>query len=147
MPVPDDFDWEGFDKLVEMARKRYEQHAKGRRSTAPGAFAALDMIFNHLPNVNPTLAALVFGWIEGAFRRAELPEHEYDTEADAWYVHVTHDDVDHTTEEFVNVDWTRGGKLVGIELLPGRPEAFAASANLEEPPLLNVEQESTARKE
>jgi uncharacterized protein YuzE len=114
-------DWEEFDKLVATARSRYEQHAKGQRGKAPGAFQALDMIYNHLPHVNPTLAALVFGWIEGAFRRADLPEHEYDSEADAWYVHVKHDDVDHTTEELVNVDWTRDGKVVGIELLPGKP--------------------------
>lgn len=113
--------WREFDALVEQARARYEQHARGQRGKAPGAFRALDLIFNHLPDVNPTLATLVFGWIEGAFREAALPEHEYDAEADAWYVHVTHDEVDHTTEGVANLDWTRDGRLVGIALIPGAP--------------------------
>lgn len=154
MSTPDGFNWGEFDSLVEQARQRYAQHARGQRHKAPGAFWALDMIFNHLPDVNPVLASLIFGWIEGAFRRAELPEHEYDEAGDAHYVHVLHDDVHHTTEDYVHIDWTEDGRMVGIELMPGEskparieiqkeamipPETWAAikaqfEAMLKEPP-------------
>lgn len=43
---------------------------------------------------------------------------EIDEEADAWYVRVLDVDVHHTTESApVNLDWTRDGQLIGVELL------------------------------
>lgn len=43
---------------------------------------------------------------------------EHDAEADAWYVRILDDDVHHTTESApVNLDWTRDGTLIGVELL------------------------------
>lgn len=125
MATPDNFDWDGHDKVTAQAREIYAEYAKGRRDKAPGAFRALDMIINHLPEVNPVLSALVLGWIVGAFRHPnnteEFPFAEHDESVDAWYVRVSAEDVDHTTEAITHVDWTRDGKLVGIELLPGEP--------------------------
>lgn len=43
---------------------------------------------------------------------------EHDTEADAWYIRVLDEPVHHTTEHApANLDWTRDGRLIGIELL------------------------------
>lgn len=43
---------------------------------------------------------------------------EVDDEADAWYVRILDEPVHHTTESApVNLDWTRDGRLVGVELL------------------------------
>lgn len=47
---------------------------------------------------------------------------ETDHAVDAWYVRVLDEDVHHTTEEStVNTDWTRDGRLIGVELLPEVP--------------------------
>lgn len=129
MAAPDNYDWESHDKVVASARARYDQYAKGRREKAPGAFRALDMVFNHLPDVNPIASMLVLGWIVGAITDAErngerYPEADYDPEAEAWYIHVSDKEVHQTTEVVTNVDWTRDGELVGVELLPGAPQAL-----------------------
>jgi uncharacterized protein YuzE len=44
---------------------------------------------------------------------------EIDDFAGAWYLRVLDEDVHHTSEhhEPVNIDWTRDGRLVGVEVL------------------------------
>lgn len=43
--------------------------------------------------------------------------------AGAWYVQILDDQVHHTTEGVpVNIDWTRDGRMVGVELLSGEEE-------------------------
>jgi hypothetical protein len=55
---------------------------------------------------------------ESHFRATSV---EADTDHGLWYVHVLDEPVHHTTEGVpVNVDWTRDGTLIGVELLgPG----------------------------
>lgn len=52
--------------------------------------------------------------------RAEVKakELEVDGEAGAWYVRILDEDVHHTTEDApVNIDWTRDGTMIGVEIL------------------------------
>jgi hypothetical protein len=69
-------------------------------------------------------ARLVADQFIAAGWRPPLPaaQVEIDDEADAWYVRVLDVAVHHTTESApVNLDWTRDGTLIGVELL-GRGE-------------------------
>lgn len=67
--------------------------------------------------------------LEAALRVYDPPRAaaEHDTEADAWYVRVLDEPVHHTTESApANLDWTRDGRLIGVELLgPLRREQAA----------------------
>lgn len=50
---------------------------------------------------------------------------EVEGDASAWYLRVLDEPVHHTTDQPVDtlaIDWTRDGRMVGIEILPGREE-------------------------
>lgn len=62
-------------------------------------------------------ALLNEGWRppQTSLRAKEL---EVDGEAGAWYVRILDEDVHHTTEGApVNIDWTRDGTMIGVEIL------------------------------
>lgn len=62
-------------------------------------------------------ALLAAGWRppQTTLRAKEL---EVDGEAGAWYVRILDEDVHHTTEGApVNIDWTRDGTMIGVEIL------------------------------
>lgn len=67
--------------------------------------------------------------LEAALRVYDPPRAAagHDTEADAWYIRVLDERVHHTTEHApANLDWTRDGRLIGVELLgPLRREQLA----------------------
>lgn len=114
---------DGLKLQAAMAVKAYQ---RGRDTQAPTAFDALYFIIDNAPD-NPS-GWLLLGWITGvlAKARAKFLDTDHDTEANAWYVQVSDKDVDHTTEVVANIDWTRTGELVGIELLPGIDTADAS---------------------
>jgi hypothetical protein len=117
------------DGLKLQATMAVQAYQKGREKQAPTAFDALYFIIDNAPD-NPT-GWLLLGWITGVLARdrATHLESEYDEGADAWYVKISDKDVNNTTEVVANLDWTRTGELVGIELLPG------VSAPLSVPPI------------
>lgn len=64
--------------------------------------------------------------------RAKTAEH--DPVAGAWYLQVLDEDVHHTTEGMpVNIDWTRDGSMVGVELLPGANDHGGFNQTAERP--------------
>lgn len=113
-----------FDAMKIQAAMAAQAYQKGRSNQAPAAFETLYFIIDNMPD-NVT-GWWVLGRITGGFakERSQFLDAEHDEEANAWYVQVSDKDVDHTTEVIANIDWTREGELVGIELLPGVGEAI-----------------------
>lgn len=73
------------------------------------------------PNATPQNASgVIADWIIGAGWRPPLrgKELEVDSDVDAWYVRILDDEVHHTSEGApANIDWTRDGRMIGVELL------------------------------
>jgi hypothetical protein len=77
---------------------------------------------------SPDVIALIESWRPVPAEAADStpkPVLEVDGEAGAWYVRLLDEDVARTTEQPgpVNVDWTRDGRMVGVELLAAETSA------------------------
>lgn len=72
-------------------------------------------------------------WFKIAQNTARRTALEVDGEDDAWYIQLLDEPVARTTEQRgpVNVDWTRDGRMVGVEILPAQAGTGDTAAEAE----------------